>query len=231
MILTILRFFGGVFSAIWTFVTEAATAALAWCKLHPKSALVILALAVSNVITGWYFYGVGVDKTTASFKTIIADKDQQITKYKADIKERDEKILKVEADSKTAAEEAAKAIVSRKAELVKAKNEFERKLAEEKKKRSVGTGSITVTNPVTNHPIEVTVEKDEVICGRYHDAFLDSINSMVGIINTTGILAPKLEKGMTPVRSTPSEKTGVSEVVNTSNNAGNSPNSTTNPSQ
>lgn len=181
-----------ILANIWSIITNAINAGLTWIKENPKLAAAIFILLVSNLVSAWYSYGWGVDKTTAKYAEIIKEKDVLISKYEADIQERDTKIKQVEADSKIAADKAKSETDKKAEQLTVAQKEFARRLDEERKKRQTGTQSVTVVNPATQDNVNVTLEGNEVVCSRFHDAFVESVNEMIKVIYTvdSSTLAP-----------------------------------------
>lgn len=181
MILAILKFLGIIrsfFAALFKGIFD-------WIKANPKLAATILCLAILSAASVWAGYTWATNKLTAHYEQIIKDKDRLITKYEADIKERDTKILQVEADSKKAADLAVGEVLKKSDQLNAAAKEFARKLAEERKLRgSSATTSVVIQSPETHKPVTVTLDKDEVICSRFHDAFFISIKDMIKIANT-----------------------------------------------
>jgi hypothetical protein len=183
------------------FLTGILTSIFSWMREHPKMTLVIILLVLTNLGSSWYSYHWGFDRATTEDTKIIKAKDVLISKYEGDIKERDLKILEVEADSKEDADIATEIIANKIILLNKTKTEFTTKLNQEIAKRNASVSSVTVVSPETKNTVMVTLDRDEVICSRFHDAFLDSINLMVKISNS-GTNTIKLENGIKTVPST-----------------------------
>jgi len=200
-----------VLSKVWDALKAILSTLVTVAKDHPKETMIVVLLIVTNVLSSLWWYHNGIADQLKKDQALLDEKTALIDKFEADVKARDTKVKQVEADSKIAADKAQAEISKRDKKYAQAKTEFERQLAEEIAKRGHGPGSTTVVSPETGNKVVVTLEKDEVICSRFHDSFLDSINSMVGTTNesvsvTGAELGVRTETAPIPLSTIPPPK-------------------------
>lgn len=189
----------GILGDIWAIVTSAIKSGLDWVKENPKVAALLFLVLFTNFGTYFYTHKWTTEQVKAEYVDILAIKDAKINQFEKDIEQRETKLKEVEASSKSAADTAALLIAGKEAALNTAKNDFQRKLQIEIDKRAkTPNTSIVVVSPQTNSKVVITLDGDEVICSRFHDAFLDSINEEVNIANSTPNLKESTSLAQSP---------------------------------
>lgn len=177
-----------IFSDIWKIITNMVKAVTGWVAENPKAAGLIALMVISNFATMYFTHKWTKEEVIESYTEIIKVKDAKISQYEQDVEQREAKVKQVEADSKVAADNAAAIIKAKDAEYALARTDYQRKLQAEIEKRKGET--VIVTDPTTQSPINVTIDNGEVICSRFHDAFLDSINSLISTANNPISVVP-----------------------------------------
>lgn len=162
-----------LFSTIVEAFLKALNAFLEWVMANPKTAACIAVLIAS--VLGTYFW-----TKQDTEKKVSARYDKVVAKYKENETALNAKIVETEKSSKEAADKAKVDIDDVQKKMLTLAGDYELKLVEEKKKRTV----TIVQTP--DGKVEVVTDKGEVICNRFPDAFLETWNGLIDLANGKG---------------------------------------------
>jgi hypothetical protein len=164
MALTVLKFFGGIFSTLWNLITK-----------YPVQCLVVVALLVLL----WF-----VDKWAVARTTTKLNKEHAVYVGKVETlaEERRKKIEEIEASSKLAGEEAKATIESQSRAISSIAATYEKRLEEAQKTKKIEYVYIKVPGAFAPQT-ELIVENGLVACRRFPSQFTDVVNEIVDQAN------------------------------------------------
>jgi DNA polymerase sigma len=175
MFLAIAKFFSEIAKAILAFFTGL----IKWCREHPKAAIAIVVLVLSNLLV-WHY---AVQHQANKDNTQIVALKAEVKKANDETAARNAKIAQLETDSKAQAEDTTKKLAASKQAMVAIVADFQRKLLIEHKKIQI----VKVLDPVTKKDTDVEFNQSgQVVCSRLHDSYTDTINGLVKEANKTG---------------------------------------------
>lgn len=164
MALTVIKFFGGIFSSLWKLITK-----------YPVQCLIVVAL----LILLWFTNKWAVERTTTRLNKEHAIYVGKVEKL---AEERGKKIEEIEASSKQAGEEA-KAIIDQQSRAMEAiAASYEVRLEEAQKTKKIQYVYIKVPGAFAPQT-ELIVEDGLVACRRLPSQFTKLVNDMVDQAN------------------------------------------------
>jgi hypothetical protein len=166
-----------ILSEIYKMVCAVVAGFIKWCREHPKTAIAVFVLVVSNALM-WHYGRVHQFKKDAV----------QITALKTEIKKandetiaRNTKIVQLETDSKKIADDASKSISESKRRMNATVQNYEKRLIAEHNKNQ----TVKVLDPTTQKSLNVEINPaGQVVCDRLHDSYIETINELVKEVNT-----------------------------------------------
>lgn len=163
---------------------ELLRAGLNWIKEHPRTTLAFTVAVVLMVVTFKLTVNYTEKKVWAEANIKISKLQTELDKANRETEARNLKIAKLESDSTTFAEDMAKRLEDANAQLRKTVGKYEARLSEEKAKAKEGGRIVYVNVPGDpGPPIEVEVRNREVVCSKFSDAFLNTVNEIIDIAN------------------------------------------------
>lgn len=168
----------------FTMVFAAIARVLKWIRENPKKFGVIVLVAVSIATTFYLTRWYTTTKVWKEANVVIEVLRKEVEKANAETKKRDEKIEKIEKLSKEESDLFEADLKASKERVKKLIADYEKKLQQERDNNTI----IVVTDPNSKKPIEVEINKDgEVVCSRFHNTFVDTVNKLVDEANRSGV--------------------------------------------
>lgn len=173
---------GSLFSELIAGVLQALASIFKWIREHPKEFGLLVLGCVLIVATYFATSHYTEKKVRAELDAVIVKLQTEVNKANADAKARNEKIARIEKESKESADELEAELLASKKRTSDTIKDYEQKLKLEKGK----TTTIYVPLPgKDNEEVEVALnDKNQVVCQRLPDAFVEQVNVIVKEVNT-----------------------------------------------
>lgn len=167
--------FGGMFSKI----LDGLKWLLEMVVKYPKQAAAIVLVAVA----AYFFYGWAYDRGASSRDKEVAELKAKVATYEEQIRQQNVKIAKLETDSKAAADTNAAEVKTLNEKLGVMVTNYKLAVADAAKWKAKYANRDVVVVDHGGKPIEVRIQDNQVVCNRFYDEYVESVNTIVNEAN------------------------------------------------